>query len=61
MKTNFTTSDYLKRRQLEIKRRVGVLHYRRDRLERELKAIKSALFSLDQQMQRDSSCKQLTI
>ena len=45
--------DYRERRRLEMKRRMGLLHHKRARLERELKDIKMALIALDQQMQRD--------
>ncbi len=54
-------NEYRNRRRQEMKKRLGVLHYRRERLERELEAIKAALFSLDQQMSRDAAYEQLSI
>ena len=53
--------DYKRRRHLEMKKRIGILHYRRDRLEHELDAIKSALFNLNKQIQQDREFEQLTI
>ncbi len=52
-----TTSrfDFRKRRRLEMKKKLGVLHYRRDRLEHELQAIRVALATLDKHIQRDSA------
>ncbi|WP_320667508.1 lactate dehydrogenase [Prochlorococcus sp. MIT 1307] len=49
------------RRQQEMKRRFGILQSRRSYLERELKSVKTCLFSLDQQMQRYAAYKQLSI
>ena len=54
-------SDYRDRRRLDMKKRLGILHYRRDRLERELNAIKTALLTLDHQMQSDAAYEQLTM
>ncbi len=54
-------SDYRERRRLNMKKRLVVLHYRRDRLERELQAINSALLQLDGQIQRDGAYEQLTM
>ena len=45
--------DHRERKRLEMKRRIGLLHHKRACLERELKEIKKALISLDEQMQRD--------
>ncbi len=53
--------DFGKRRQMEIKKQVGVLSYRRDRLERELSAINSALLALDKQMDIDKKYEQLSM
>ena len=44
-----------------MKKRLGLLHYRRDRLEHELEAIKSALHHLDKQIQQDVAYEQLSI
>ena len=52
--------DYRERRRLEMKRRMGVLHHKRICLEQELLAIKGALISLDQQMQRDQAFEKLS-
>ena len=49
------------RRHLEMKRRLGVLRYRQDRLTNELKAIDSALISLNQQIRTDIGYKQLSL
>ncbi len=54
-------SEPSERNRLEINRRLGILNYRRDRLVRELHAINAALFTLNQQKHRDTSCKQLSI
>ncbi len=55
------SSDCGERRRLEMKRRFGLLSYRRDRLERELKAIDNALITLDRQMQSHAMHEQLSI
>ena len=47
------------RRQSEMKRRFGILQSRRGYLERELKAVKTGLFKLDQQMQHYSAYMQM--
>ncbi len=52
---------YGERRRLEMKRRFVMLQTRRSQLERELQTIKALLFSLDKQMQHQSSYKQLSI
>ncbi len=54
-------ADFRQRRRLEMKKRLGVLHYRRDRLERELIAIQSALLTLDSQLKKDNAFEQLSI
>ena len=51
----------LERRNLELKRRFQGLQVRRDHLERELKAVKNCLVSLDRQMQKDAAYQQLLI
>ncbi|WP_320676967.1 lactate dehydrogenase [Prochlorococcus sp. MIT 1300] len=53
--------DFNKRRRLEIKRRQGLLTYRRERLERELHAIEICLTSLDKQLQKEHTYEQLSI
>ena len=45
--------NYRQRRRLEIKRRVGLLQYRRQKLEKELQSINSALNTLDSHMNKD--------
>ena len=47
---NDMSNNYKKRRRLEIKRRQGLLEYRKERLERELKSIKLALLALEDQV-----------
>lgn len=47
---NDMANNYKKRRRLEIKRRQGLLEYRKERLERELKSIKLALLALEDQV-----------
>ena len=56
----FQKADHRERRRLEMKRRLGELHYKRDRLEHELSAIKNALLTLDSQMQRYAAYEQLS-
>ena len=53
--------DSRERRRLEMKRRFAVLQSRRVHLERELVAIKAALFSLDQQMKSCTGYQQLSM
>ena len=53
-------NDQADRRQQEMKRRFGILQSRRGYLERELKAVKTGLIHLDQQMQSYSAYKQLS-
>ncbi len=48
------------RREQEMKRRFGVLQSRRGYLEHELRAVKTGLRQLDQQMQSYSAYKQLS-
>ena len=50
----------LDRRQEEMKRRFLLLQSRRGYLERELKAVKTGLFQLDQQMQSYSVYKKMS-
>ena len=52
--------DQLNRRQEEMKRRLLLLQARRVYLERELKAVKTGLFQLDQQMQSYSSYRKMS-
>tara|TARA_Y100001968_G_C19405578_1_gene743444 strand:- start:1233 stop:1442 length:210 start_codon:yes stop_codon:yes gene_type:complete len=55
-KTKATSSrnfDYLERKRLEMKRRVGILKYKRSCLERELISIQGALRSLEDQISKD--------
>ena len=59
--SRLTRKDFRGRRRLEMKKRLGVLHYRRERLERELAGIKAALITLDRQIQRDVAYEQLSI
>ena len=49
------------RNHMELKRRCVELHYRRDRLERELQAINTALLILDKQMDRDKRYTKLKV
>ena len=49
------------RNHMELKRRSVELHYRRDRLERELQAINTALLILDKQMDRDKRYTKLKV
>ena len=51
--------DFKERRRLDMKRRFGVLNYRRERLERELGAIKISLFTLKKQLQSDAAFSKL--
>ena len=51
-------NDYKERRRLEMKRRLGLLNYRRERLERELGAIEISLFTLNKQIQSENACCQ---
>ncbi|WP_236072541.1 hypothetical protein [Prochlorococcus marinus] len=44
-----------------LKKQLGVLLYRRERMERELEAIKAALSTLEDQMQRNVAYEQLSI
>ena len=57
---NSLVNDNIDRRQQEMKRRFGILLSRRGYLERELKAVKTGLSQLDQQMQSYSAYKQLS-
>ena len=50
----FITEDHIVRRKQEIKRRFSVLQSRRINLERELKAVKLCMISLDRQLQNYS-------
>ena len=60
--TNYALkSDYREIRRLDLKKQLGVLLYRRERMERELEAIKAALSTLEAQMQRNVAYKQLSI
>ena len=52
--------SYPDRRQLEMNRRFGLLQSKRSYLERELKAVKACLVSLDKQMQSYAAYKQLS-
>ena len=54
-------SNYVDRRQQEMKRRFGVLQSRRSYLERELNAVKTGLSQLDQQMKNYSAYRQLSM
>ncbi len=54
-------ADYREIRRLDLKKRLGVLLYRRERMERELEAIKAALSTLEAQMQRNVAYEQLSI
>lgn len=53
-------ADYREIRRLE-KKRLGVLLYRRESMERELEAIKAALSTFEAQMQRNVAYEQLSI
>ncbi len=53
-------TEYHERRRLEMNKKLGVLNYRRDRLERELEAIKTALINLNHQMQRDAASEKIS-
>ncbi len=60
--TNYALkADYREIRRLDLKKRLGVLLYRRERMERELEAIKAALSTLEDQMQRNVAYEQLSI
>ena len=54
-------ADYREIRRLDLKKRLGVLLYRRERMERELEAIKAALSTLEAQVQRNVAYEQLSI
>ena len=54
-------ADYCEIHRLDLKKRFGVLLYRRERMERELEAIKAALSTLEAQMQRNVAYEQLSI
>ncbi|KZR70631.1 hypothetical protein PMIT1313_00285 [Prochlorococcus marinus str. MIT 1313] len=54
-------ADYREIRRLDLKKRLGVLLYRRERMERELEAIKVALSTLEAQMQRNVAYERLSI
>ena len=60
--TNFRrNTEYRKRYKLEIDRRIGVLNYRRDRLEHELNSINAALDKLNRQLNTDTQETQLSL
>jgi len=60
--TNYALkADYREIRRLDLKKRLGVLLYRRERMERELEAIKAALSTLEHQMQRNVAYEQLSL
>ena len=53
-KTTYSRNfDYLERKRLEMKRRVGILQYKRSCLERELITVQGALRSLEDQISKD--------
>ena len=54
-------ADYREIRRLDLKKQLGVLLYRRERMERELEAIKAAFSTLEAQMQRNVAYEQLSI
>ena len=54
-------ADYREIRRLDLKKRLGVLLYRRERMERELEAIKAALSTLEEQMKSNVAYEQLSI
>tara|TARA_Y100001968_G_C18744942_1_gene430688 strand:+ start:31 stop:237 length:207 start_codon:yes stop_codon:yes gene_type:complete len=53
--------EYETRRFTEMKKRIGLLQYRKERLMHELNAINSALSSLNKQVSHHSTYKQLSI
>ncbi len=60
--TNYALkADYRQIRRLDLKKRLGVLLYRGEHMERELEAIKAALSTLEDQMQRNVAYEQLSI
>mgnify|MGYP001171794113 CR=1 FL=1 len=60
--TNYALkADYREIRRLDLKKRLGVLLYRRERMERELEAIKAALSTLEEQMKSNVAYEQLSI
>ena len=60
--TNYALkADYREIRRLDLKKRLGVLLYKCERMERVLEAIKGALSTLEDQMQRNVAYEQLSI
>ena len=60
--TNYALkADYRESRRLDLKKRLGVLLYRRERMERELEAIKAALSTLEEQMKSNVAYEHLSI
>ena len=53
--------DQTERHSQEMKRRFEELHYRRNRLEHELKAVNAALTNLNSQLQTCAAYKQLSM
>ena len=56
-----TKNQYKERQMIAMKKRIGTLKYRRERLTHELNAINSALFELNKQILNNDSFKQLSI
>ncbi len=54
-------TEYKNRYKLEIDRRIGVLNYRRERLEHELCSINAALEKLNKQLKTDTIERQLSL
>ncbi len=60
-KKSIWVDNSYERRDLELKRRFQGLQVRRDHLEKELQAVKNCLMSLDMQMKKEVSYRQLNI